>query len=218
MKFLKMMINMSLILLTPAAFAGGMNMAQIHVGHVYKSWKDTPNQVGFLTILQEELAIFRTHVELAARKSDDLAWLKLHTGHIRHAIDPTTKSSGPGKGYGVIKAAMGVKAHITFAGQSEGATPNIKLHATHIAASAGNIAQWGKDVSALTDQLLASTSTNQAASMLKEIGTILERMEKGYDADGNGAISWNEGEGGFTQTDQHLNLLMKGENMMFSSR
>ncbi len=135
--------------------------------------------------------------------------MKTHVRHVRHAIDPSSENGGPGKGYGVIKAARGVAAHIGFAAGSPDASDNVKLHATHVSTSAENIVTWADEVMSLSDKVLAAGSAEEAAQYVRRISDYCTRIVEGY-----GDKTWKEGEGGLAQARQHLGFLMKGEGMM----
>jgi hypothetical protein len=192
--------------LVPAAWAA--SMAHAHMGHVMKSWGDTPGKVGLLTILEEEATVAAQHAGFAASKLDDLAWMQLHTHHVRHAMDPASEKGGPGKGYGVIKAAKGVVAHIGFAAASEGASDNVKLHAVHVSTATQDVVDWGEQVMALSEKVLAATSASEAAGPVQEIQTLTKQI-----LEGAGGKSWKKGEGGIAQAKQHMGFMEKGEGM-----
>ncbi len=192
--------------LAPAAWAA--NMAHAHMGHVMKSWGDTPGQVGFLTILEEEAKVAEQHAGFAASKLDDLAWMQMHAHHVRHALDPSSEKGGPGKGYGLIKAAKGVVAHIGFAAAAPEATDNIKLHAVHVAASAQDTIDWAEQIMALSEKVLAAKTAAEAAGPVQEIHTLTQQI-----LDGAGGKSWKKGEGGIAQARQHMGFMEKGEGM-----
>ena len=61
----------------PAATAWGQAMA--HLGHVNDMWKDTPGQVGLVTILEQEANIAATHAGYA--NPCDAGAMKTHIGH-----------------------------------------------------------------------------------------------------------------------------------------
>jgi hypothetical protein len=198
------LLSLALLALPAAAWA----QAHAHVDHVGKSWGDTPGKVGLLTILEEEAKVAAQHAGFAASKTGDLGWMQMHVHHVRHAIDPSSEKGGPGKGYGVLKAAQGVVAHVGFAAGSPDASPNVKLHATHIATSAQDVLDWSKEVMALSDKVLAATTAQEAAGPTLEIQKLATAM-----LEGTGGKSWQKGEGGVAQAMQHLGLLRKGEGM-----
>ena len=155
-----------------AAGGGGGGAAHAHIKHVTEGWKDTPNGMGLGPTMEEEAKIALKHAQLALKKPSDLAWVKTHIRHIRHAIDTTTESSGPGMGYGVIKAARGVAKHINFAAGSSDASANVKLHATHVATSAKNVVRWSNRV-ILLSEVSASSSLSLMTSGFSRNSTFL---------------------------------------------
>lgn len=198
---------------------GGEGKASIaHVKHVTEGWKDTPGKMGLGPTMEDEAKIAEKHAGFAASKPGDLKWMKTHIRHIRHAIDASTESSGPGKGYGVIKAARGVAKHINFAAGSGDASSNIKLHAKHIATSARNVVNWSNRILLLSENVLSAKAGKKkdmkgAKKWVKAIHATTKQILHGTDADGNGKVSWGYGEGGIAQAKQHIGFLKKGEGM-----
>jgi hypothetical protein len=187
------------------------NMAHVHMGHVTTGWKDTPEKKGLLPTAIAEAKIVQTHVGLALKKPDDLAWMKTHTAHIQHAVDPSLVANGPGLGYGVVKATAGTAQHIKFAAESDGASDNVKLHAKHVQASAANVRKWAGEISAISKDVMASASASDAVAMLRQIDRLATQLTDGTDANGDGKVTWVEGEGGLGQAETHMGLMKKGE-------
>lgn len=218
------MIRMIAIGLTGlmAACAGGdqrmaseaePNMSHVHMGHVLTGWQDTPDQMGLLPTAQAEAEVAAQHAGFAASRPDDLDWMKLHVVHVLHALDPSVEPEGPGLGYGVQPAAQGVAQHVRFAADSEDASDNVKLHATHVEASAGNVVVWSERIVALGQQVQAASSAAEAAPLVVEIETLAQAILAGTDANGDGTVSWEEGEGGLAQAAQHMQFMQEGEGM-----
>lgn len=187
--------------------------AHAHIGHVLDAWKDTPEQMGLLPAAQAEAEIAAEHAGFAVSKPDDLASIKLHVGHVVHAVDPSVEPEGPGLGYGVIEAADGVAQHIGFAAQSEGASDNVELHAEHVATSANNVVEWGNQVIELGEQVRATDSADAAFPLAEDIEGLTQAILDGKDADGDGEITWQEGEGGLAQAAQHMGFMKEGEGL-----
>ena len=201
-----------------AGGGGGGKASIAHVRHVTDGWKDTPGKVGLGVAMEEEAMIAERHAGFAASKPDDLGWMQTHIRHVRHAIDASTESSGPGKGYGVIKAARGVVKHINLAAASPDASGNVKLHAKHVAASAQNAVNWSNRVILLSENMLAAKAGKKkdmkgAKKWVKAIHEATKQILNGFDADQNGKISWQYGEGGVAQAKQHSGFIKKGEGM-----
>ena len=205
-----------------AACAGGdqrtaseadTNMAHAHMGHVLTAWQDTPDQKGLLPTAQSEAEVAAQHAGFAASRPDDLDWMKLHVGHVLHAIDPSSEPQGPGLGYGVHRAAQGVAQHVGFAADSEDASDNVKLHAAHVETSAGNVVAWSERVVELGQQVQAASSAGGAAPLVVEMETLTQAIVAGTDANGDGTVSWEESEGGLAQAAQHMQFMQEGEGM-----
>jgi hypothetical protein len=91
----------------PGALAAQADPANTHVRHVANEFTDTPNKQGLLTVALADARVAAQHTALAGRNTTNLEALKLHAGHILHAVDPAEGSTGPGSGYGVKKARAG---------------------------------------------------------------------------------------------------------------
>src|ERR671911_1823769 len=98
----------------------GVKPAHVHIGHVMTTWTDTPNTQGLLPVAIADATVAATHGELMQKSADNLDVLKLHAGHVLHALDPTLEPKGPGSGYGVKRAAAGALEHIHLAAKSAG--------------------------------------------------------------------------------------------------
>ncbi len=187
--------------------------ARAHIGHVMTGWNDTPGGKGLLVIAEGEAKIALQHANFAIDKPDDIKWMKTHATHVLNAVDPTAMAKGPGMGYGVIKAAGGAAKHIQFAAKSSDASDNVKLHATHVATSANNAVDRAKQIVALAEKIAKDNSEFSVAAFAREMKNLCEDLLNGYDADGDGKVSWMKGEGGLAQARQHMGFMMKGENM-----
>jgi hypothetical protein len=189
------------------------SMAHMHMGHVLTSWQDTPDQMGLLPTAQAEAEVAAQHAGFAASRPDDLAWMKLHAGHVVHALDPSVEADGPGLGYGAARAAQGVAQHVRFAADSADASDNVRLHAMHVETSAGNVVAWSARAVELGQQVQAASSTEQASPLVDEMATLTQAILAGTDANGDGTVSWAESEGGLAQAAQHMQFMREGEGM-----
>jgi hypothetical protein len=193
----------------PGNAAGGQGNP--HVGHVVNAFNDTPNGQGLLPVALAEARIAAQHAALAARNTSDLDAMKLHAGHVLHAVDPTAAATGPGQGYGVKKAAAAVAAHIELAARAQGASQAVSTHAMHIATSARNTVQRADRVVALVKQIQAASTAEEAAGLINQLVPLTEQLIAGADANADGRIGWQEGEGGLQHVEEHVNLLLKAE-------
>jgi hypothetical protein len=195
----------------PAKLAVPPGPAGVHIGHVVNGFSDTPNGRGLLPTAMAEARVAIQHAGLAAKNTTSLDAMKLHAGHVINALDPTVVATGPGLGYGVKKAATGVATHIELAAKAQGASPNVVMHATHIAMSARNTVQRADQIVALAKQIQAATSAADAAALVSQMVSQCDQLMAGADANGDGRITWEAGEGGLQQVQQHVNLMLAAE-------
>lgn len=182
-----------------------------HIGHVTTSYVDTPEKAGLLVVAFAEAAVASQHATLATRTPTDLAAMKLHAGHVLHALDPSLQATGPGKGFGLRKAAGGVAQHIELAAKESGASGNVKIHATHIATAARGTLSRVDQAVALIAQIQAATDAKAAASLIAQLASLCSQLTSGADSNADGRVDWGNGEGGLQQADEHVKLMMAGE-------
>jgi hypothetical protein len=187
--------------------------AHLHLGHLMTNWRDTPQSVGLLTAAISDANVAAIHAKLALAAADNLAEMKLHAGHVVHALDPGIEPRGPASGYGVKRAATGALQHLDLAVQGEGSTANIKTHATHVSASLNDVLQWTDRAVAIAQQIRSSESTSDAARLVAELVALTTAITDGRDANDDGQVDWQSGEGGLQQAQTHMALLMKGEGL-----
>ena len=183
----------------------------IHIGHVVNSFTDTPDGFGLLPIAFAEARIAATHAGLAGARPTDLDYMKLHAGHVIHALDPTVITTGPGRGYGLKRAASGVATHIELAAKVPGASANVLMHSVHVATSARNTVQRAEQLLAVAQQVQAATSPSDAAALCSQMASLAQQLIAGADANADGKITWEQGEGGLQQAQDHVTLMLAAE-------
>ena len=183
--------------------------AGMHIGHIVNEFRDTPNSQGLLTTAMAEARVAVQHAALAARQPTNLDYMKTHAGHVIHALDPTVVTAGPGLGYGLKKAATLVATHIELAAMSEGASPSVSTHSKHIAVAARNTALRADQLLALAQKVQASTSAPEAAALVSQMASLADQLIAGADANGDGRVTWEQGEGGLQQVDEHIKLMLR---------
>jgi hypothetical protein len=195
----------------PAPPPATVSPVRTHIGHLTNAFNGTPNGQGLLPTAVAEAAVVAQHAALAAKSSSNLDAMKLHATHVLHAVEPAEGSSGPGSGYGLKKAASAVATHIELAAKADGASQNVATHANHIATSARNTVKRADQIVVLAKQIQAATSASAAAALVTQLNTLAEQLAAGFDANGDGRIGWQEGEGGLQHVEQHVNLLLEAE-------
>lgn len=193
------------------AFAG--SGAHAHIGHVATGFNDTPSGKGLLPTAFKESIVAGAHANYAKNASDDLDSMQSHAGHVRHAIDPNLESSGPGMGYGLLKAAQGAVDHITLASESSDASEPVKVHTVHVVSSISNAIERTRLALIEADAIIAATIAEDAAPHAVKMAELTEATFAGVDANGDGKITWHEGEGGLKVAEKHMKLMMDAEGL-----
>ena len=183
----------------------------VHIGHVMNSFTDAPKGLGLLPTAMEEARTAAVHAGFAARDPENLGAMKMHAGHVINAVDPTVVAAGPGLGYGVKRAALGVATHADLAAKAPGASPDVVTHAGHVATSARTTVQRTDAIVALAQKIQAATAAPEAAALVSQLVSLTNELVMGKDIDADGKVTWKEGEGGLQQCDEHMRLLLAGQ-------
>ena len=199
------------VVLAVGVVSAQQDMVKTHLGHVTTAFNGTPNGQGLLPTAMAEAKIAAQHAALAMKSQGNLDGMKLHAGHVLHAVDPTVEMKGPGLNYGVKRAAQSVAQHVQLAAKSPGASKNVMTHSNHVATSAGNVVKWSDEIIGVAKEIRSATDAKVAAGHLAHLNMLAQQLTAGLDADKNGQIGWQAGEGGLQQADMHMNLLLKGE-------
>ncbi len=193
--------------------AAEANEAHVHIGHVMDLWQGTPDNMGLLAVAEAEAAIAVQHAELAVADAANLGAIKAHAKHVVNAIDPGAESRGPGRGYGLLRSAAGVIAHVELAEKSADSSPNIKQHGEHVRASADNVIVWGRRIIDLGKRIGEAEEAIVAYALATEILAVAQQITNGLDANEDGNVSWAAGEGGLKQARKHMFFMKSGEGL-----
>jgi hypothetical protein len=151
--------------------------AHLHLGHVMTNWRDTPGTRGFLPVAADEARVAVLHAQLAL-KASSLDDIKLHAGHVLHALDPAVEPKGPGAGYGVKKAAASALQHLDFAARADGATAAITTHSPQVSSSLSNVLQWVDQAIAAAQKVRAATDAAEAARLATDLAAVVRRISE----------------------------------------
>jgi hypothetical protein len=184
--------------------------AGVHIGHVVNGFHDTPGLQGLLPVVMAEARVANQHATLATRQPENLQYMKTHVEHVMHALDPSTVPNlmAPGLGYGARKGIVAIAEHIELAAKEADATPTVVGHARHVAMSARNTITRIDQVLALAAQVRAATSAADAAKLVSQLASLAEQLVAGFDANGDGRVTFEPGEGGLQHVDDHVKLML----------
>jgi len=180
--------------------APAVSNAHKHMNHVATSRKGTPDGRGYLPVAMDEAKIAIIHAGKALNSPYKLNKIKAHTRHVMHAIDPSVQNDGPGLGFGVKQAAMGIVTHIGNAAKSMDASANIKDHAPGVAAGAQNAIERSDKLLAHAQSVLKSSNPTAAMDHAKEVLKIAKEIVDG-----------DMGMPGLASSADHLHAMQRGE-------
>ena len=98
---------------------------------------------------------------------------------------------------------------IERAARAAGASPNVILHANHVATAARNTVKRADSLLVIAKMLQASTSAADAAALVSQMVSLANQLTAGYDVNNDGTITWDEG--GLQHCQEHINLMLAGE-------
>jgi hypothetical protein len=150
--------------------------AHLHLGHVMTNWRDTPANVGFLTAALSEAKSAATQAELAVKSRNQLDEMKMHAGDVLHTLDPSVEPKGAGNAYGVKKAIAGAIQHLELATNAEGASNDLKAHASQVSASLKDALQWTDQAIAAANKIRAANSAPEAAPFADEAARLTRQI------------------------------------------
>ena len=187
------------------------NLVKVHLAHVASTFQDAPSQQGLLATALAEAKIAAQHAALAGKTPDNLDAMKLHAGHVIHAVDPALEPNGPGLGFGVRRAAAGVVEHIQLAAKVPNVQASVLTLASHVLASSNNTLRRCDEVVAVAQRIRSAVTAADASAHLARLGALAQQLTSGLDVNKDGEIGWQTGEGGLVQAQAQMQLILKGE-------
>jgi hypothetical protein len=151
--------------------------AHLHLGHVMTNWRDTPGNRGFLPVALDEARVAVLHAKLAAKETT-LDGIRMHVGHVIHALDPAVEANGPGAGYGVKKAAAGAGQHLGVAAKAEGASAGLSAEAAAVSTSLASVLRSVDQALASAEKARVLPDAAAAAAATAELAVLVGRLDE----------------------------------------
>lgn len=151
-------------------------IAHVHVGHAITGWTDTPEGKGLCEVAQAEAAVATEHAAYAVEGARDPASVRLHLGHVLHAVDPSREASGPGSGYGLLKSLDGCIDHLGFAISVPDASANLKAGTTPLLTALQPLKQEARTVAAMALQARQSGDAALTLAFAQEVRQRSDRL------------------------------------------
>lgn len=204
-----------ILLLTGAAFTAATNpaSAQQKKSHAYLLQVMTPDGKGYLPMAEAETQTALIQATIALRKPDDLEHLRAQAKATQHAIDPTHVKQGPGRGFGVKKAAEGIVSYVTAAGKSPDASEKVRSYARWVSVSAQNVIVRTDRISDLLGKVIRMKTAKNAARVMRLVRRMCQEVLLGKDTNKDGKVSWKKHEGGLAQAKRYTTVMLRLEKL-----
>jgi predicted lipoprotein with Yx(FWY)xxD motif len=196
-----------------AAVGAPPDLVKVHLSHVSTAFHAAPSQHGLLATALAEARIAVQHAGLMAKAGDNLAAMKMHAGHVLHAIDPKLEPMGPGLGFGARRAAEGITEQVQLAARVPNASGNVLTLASHVVASSNNTVRRLDEIAAVARRIQTATTAADAAPEAARLNALARQLSDGLDVNKDGQIGWQTGEGGLQQVETQMQLLLRGEGI-----
>lgn len=187
--------------------------AVTHLRHLTDTYSDTPGGTGLILAGVAEAAIASQYVVIAGTDSTYLAGMTRQMSNVIHAIDPSQASGGPGMGYGVKRAADGVRQHAALAAAVPGVSPGLLFHLGYVDRAAAGARARAEEAIGLARRVQQAQDAPTAHRLLKQLAQSVRAMAYGDDRDRDGRIGFADNEVGLAQAMYHLQLLYRVEGL-----
>jgi hypothetical protein len=142
--------------------------------HAYLLQVMTPDGKGYLPMAEAEVYTALVAVKTALRTPEDLEKLSAGAKGAQHAIDPIRIKEGPGRGFGVKKAAEGIISYVTAAGKSPDASEKVRSYARWVSTSAENVVVRADRITDLLGKVMRMKTAKNAARVLRLVSRMCQ--------------------------------------------
>jgi len=211
--FIQLFVTVGIALFASETAVFAASDVHKEIGYVVSSGEDTPSKQGLLPIAFKESLVAAAHASYSENSAGNHRAMKTHVGHVRHAIDPTLEAGGPGMGYGLLKAIRGAIEHMTLASELASASEAVKTHSVHVLRALNNALERTNLALIEADAIMAAANADDALPHAVEMAKLTKAAFAGVDANGDGKISWEKGEGGLQVADKHMGYILDAEGL-----
>ena len=208
----KKILLVCLLSVIPAATFAQQSQILPLILNVTKGSPATPGNVGFLRLAEIEAASASEQADKALA-AEDLETMRTHLRKLLTALDPRTEASESVSRTGLIYATAAINANLSIAQQMEEASVNLRTQAGRAIVASDNVIEWSQGLADTTRAALQFQSLEPAREMMASARGSLNHIIYGKDANGDGKIGWQKGEGGLQQVREYVEYLAKGEGL-----
>ena len=218
-------LKLGVLALVVGMFLGGCaskppTIAHTHIGHAMTGWPDTPGQQGLLVTAESAAQTALHAADSAVGKGNNLAGMKADVAMVMKATDPGSDAESTGnavKQYGVRNALSGAEHHIVYAAESPDASENIITSAEIFSWHAQVVLDRCDLVVALGDEILGSSSPEEAGLLAEELRKLTYANVNGEETNGDGMAGSIREEYGLKQLRKELQAMIDREDPPYST-
>ena len=192
-------------------------IAHVHIGHAMTGWHDTPNKEGLFVVAEKKAGEVLKSAQAAADGNRDLNQIKKNIARASLLCDGQANQDATKGQYGVKQALAGAVSHITYAATSPDATANTKVFANAFAANAAGVLDRCDLITALSSDISASGSVDEAGLLAPEIEKLARANLQGEDLDGDGRIGSLPDEYGLLQLRRDIESMIAREDPPYAT-
>lgn len=179
-------------------------IAHVHIGHAITGVHVTPNQEGYLVTAEHRAGQTVEFTRLAASSSD--------LADIKKNVAAAVKATDSDADFGVKQAIVMAANHITFAATSDDASVNVQRAAPKFASDITRVVERCELIVLLGKDVASSTSPEDAAVSVAELGKLAQANVAGDDSNGDGVVGSAPSEYGLAQLRKELQAMIAREN------
>lgn len=190
-------------------------IAHTHIGHTMTAWADTPGQQGLFITAENAAQAAHQAASRAAAQDIDLAAIKADVREAVGATDSVRSEDSVENDqvqYGVRNALSAADHHISFAANSPDASENVRASASIFSRHARVVLDRCDLVLALGNDILASSSPEEAELLAGELVKLTNANISGEDTDGDGLVGSISEEYGLKQLRTELEAMIDRED------
>lgn len=195
-------------------------IAHTHIGHAMDGWFDTPNQTGLFVSAENAAQAAVETAEAAKAAQPNLTRIKYNIAQVLSYTSPyyhASEASFEKKQYGVKNALAEAAHHVIFAAESADASANVRSSALQFSDNANYVLIRCDLITLLGDEILNSTSAEEASILSNELLKLTRANLDGDDSDGNGIIGSTPEEYGLKQLRVELLAMIDREDPVYST-
>lgn len=200
-------------------------IAHTHIGHSMTGWHDTPNQAGLFVTAENAAQTALQAAERATRSDNDLSGIQADVARVVKATNPMDENpvdelegaENATVQYGLKNALSGAMNHVTYAAESPDASANVKAAAGMLTPHAAAVLDRCDLVTALGNDVLRSTSRDEAVVLTHELLKLTRANLLGEEANGDGVVGSVPAEYGLKQLRAELQAMIDRESPPYTT-